>query len=71
MGGMIVLLTDYREYERDVTLGEFLRDTLLTLVAWPTIIHHIVIYVIRLLGSLLGINVDKLKNIVIVKGSKK
>lgn len=71
LGGMGVLLYDYRGYGRDVKIGEFIRDTLLTLILWPGIIHHIFIYTFRALFNLFGIDTDKLKDITIVKGSKK
>lgn len=71
LGGLGVLLYDYRGYGRDVKLGEFLKDTLLTLILWPCITHHIIWYSLRPIFNILNIDLSKLKDITIVKGSKK
>lgn len=71
IGGLGVLLYDYRGYGRDVKLGEFLKDALLTLILWPCITHHIIWYSLRPIFNILNIDLSKLKDITIVKGSKK
>lgn len=71
LGGIGVLLYDYRGYGRDVKLGEFLKDALLTFILWPCITHHIILYSIRPIFNLVNIDLSKLKDITIVKGSKK
>ncbi|AZU98056.1 hypothetical protein SEPL_313 [Salmonella phage SE_PL] len=68
IGGMGVLLYDYRDYGRTVYLPEFLKDTLLTFVLWPCIVHHIIWYSIRGFLRLIGVDIEKLKNIKITKG---
>lgn len=70
VGGMCVLFYDYRSYNRDVKMMEFLENTLWTFIAWPTIIHHIVIYMFRPIFNCLHIDFNKFKNITIAKGRK-
>lgn len=71
IGGMWVLLYDYRNYDRDVKIMEFLENTMWTFIAWPTIIHYIIYYMFRPIINMIHIDFSKFKDITIVKGKKK
>lgn len=68
LGGLGVLLYDYRDYGREVYLPEFLKDALLTFFVWPCIVHHIIWYTLRGIIGLFGIDLSNLKNIKVTKG---
>lgn len=69
VGGVGVLLYDYRDYGRDIKMREFLADLVLTFIGWPTIIHHIIIYSFRPISNI--IDFSKFNDITIVKGRNK
>jgi len=71
IGGMWVLIYDYRSYDRDVKMMEFLENTLWTFIAWPTIIHYIILYAFKPITNMFDIDFSKFKDITIVKGKKK